>query len=89
MNRKTPFADVMHALMSDPAMQTRYLYRLSDMEHEEMLAFQAMWPAFPVGRRSLIAHHLNQIYDDDFMVDFENVFHFFLSDEAAWCGGRA
>lgn len=83
MNDTLPFSQILDALKNDQSVHLPYLQRLSDMETAEMHAFQAQWPTFADERRRMIARHLVEITEENYLVDFEQVFSFFLSDKYA------
>lgn len=57
------------------------VYRLSDMSPEEMDDFMSRWPEQSDGRRRVIARHMADICEENFVVDFSPVFRQLLSDE--------
>lgn len=83
MNPLIPFSQILDALKNDHTVHLPHLYRLSDMEAEEIHAFQAQWPTFSDERRRLIARHLVDITGENYLVDFERVFTLFLADRDA------
>lgn len=72
--KEQPFADVLLELFEADPLPIRQLYRLSDMQPEEMELFDTGWTAVPDERRQVIVRHLADISEDNFMVDFSPIF---------------
>jgi len=81
------FSEVLDRLF--PAQQTSrrapvaLVYRLSDMSPEEMCAFEARWAEEPVEQRRVIARHMADISEENFVVDFSPAFLRLLDDSSA------
>lgn len=75
-----PFSDVLDRLFNEPDVSIALVYRLSDMSVEEMEQFTARWPEQSDRRRRIIARHMADISEDNFVVDFSPAFRFLLSD---------
>lgn len=85
MNNKQemPFASVLEALFGGEDPPIHLLYRLSDMEEEDFDHFKRVWSAAQEDRRRVLARHMADISEEDFVVDFTPVFAHLLSDGAA------
>lgn len=75
-----PFSDVLDKLFSGKDVLVSLVYRLSDMNPEEMEAFEARWAQEPEGRRRIIARHMADISEENFVVDFSPAFLRLLED---------
>lgn len=74
------FPQVLKALLADEEIAIHLLYRLSDMTEEDKSRLFEAWLLTPELRRQEITRHLADIVEDDFIVDFEPVFAYGLSD---------
>lgn len=83
MNENLPFAEVLTQLFDQPEVAIAQLYRLSDMTPEEMEAVMARWPELPEQRRRVIARHMADISEENFVVDFSPLLRRLLSDPSA------
>lgn len=77
------FAEVLDRLFSSSRVPVSLVYRLSDMSPEEMGAFEARWPEQPAERRRVIARHMADISEENFVVDFSPAFLRLLADRSA------
>ncbi len=68
------FETVLNELFYAESLPIAELYRLSDMQAEELAAFVAGWTAVSDERRRAIVRHLADISEDNFVVDFTPVF---------------
>jgi HEAT repeat protein len=59
------------------------IYRLSDVTPEELILLMEQWPSWTEERRRIIARHMADISEENFVVDFSPVLHRLLSDSAA------
>lgn len=75
-----PFPEVLARLFDEPDVSIALIYRLSDMSAEEMERFAARWPEQSDRRRRVIARHMADISEENFVVDFSPAFRFLLSD---------
>lgn len=75
-----PFTEVLDRLFSEPTVTISLVYRLSDMTAEEMERFTARWPEQSDRRRRVIARHMADISEGNFVVDFSLAFRFLLAD---------
>ncbi len=69
-----PFADVLVELFEAEPLPIPQLYRLSDMQSDEMEMFDEGWTAVSDMRRQVIVRHLADIAEDNFIVDFTAIF---------------
>ena len=72
--KEQPFVDVLLELFEAEPLPIPKLYRLSDMQPDEMALFDTGWTAVPDERRQVIVRHLADIVEDNFIVDFTAVF---------------
>lgn len=77
---KLPFSEVLERLFSDGRVPISPIYRLSDMTPDEMEQFEKRWAEQPEERRRVIARHLVDICEENFVVDFSPVFSHLLDD---------
>ncbi len=72
--RDIPFQDVLDALLDkDTPLNPRYLYRLSDLEGEELAEMKKIWPRIPAWRRQALLEDMEQVYAVNFLISFESV----------------
>ena len=81
--QELPFAEILTVVKEEDPVAIASLYRLSDMEADEAVAFFAMWQELPVQRRRLIMQHLADIMEDNFEVEFGPIFAHALNDDDA------
>lgn len=81
--QELPFSDVLDRLFSGSRVPVSLVYRLSDMSPEEMDAFEDRWPEQPAERRRVIARHMADISEENFVVDFSPAFLRLLADTSA------
>jgi HEAT repeat protein len=77
-----PFPSVLEALLYDDPFPLHLLYRLSDLEAEEMAQFKAQWPKATEDRRSELTRHMADIVEDNYVVDFGPIFAHAFTDPA-------
>lgn len=82
MSDELAFSEVLRQLAEAERVHLPLIYRLSDMSPQEFEAFVAGWPAWPERRRRVVARHMADICEDNFVVDFAPAFRFMLGDEA-------
>jgi HEAT repeat protein len=82
-NENMPFSTLLDAIFEDEEVSIPLLYRLSDLSPEDLERFWQRWPTVNAERRRVIARHMADIVEDDFVVDFAPYFKQFLQDEAA------
>ena len=69
-----PFSSALDALFGDEQLPIHLLYRLTDLTADEMAEFNRRWPEVPAERRRIIARHLADISEENFVVDFAQIF---------------
>lgn len=77
---KLPFPEVFERLFSERRVPVSLIYRLSDMQPDELSHFEAHWPEQADERRRIIARHMADISEENFVVDFSPVFLRLLDD---------
>jgi HEAT repeat protein len=81
-SNEKPFSDVLAAIFTNTTVPIYELYRLSDMSAAETAEFQTRWPDVDDERRRVIARHMADLTEENFVVDFAPVFGFMLDDPA-------
>lgn len=81
--QERPFPDVLDALFTDEQVDIALLYRLSDVSESELAQFAQQWPTVDPERRRVIVRHLADISEENFVVDFTEVFAHGLRDSHA------
>lgn len=72
--KEKPFAEVLLELFEADPLPIHQLYRLSDMQTDDMALFDTGWTAVSDERRQVIVRHLADIAEDNFIVDFSPIF---------------
>jgi HEAT repeat protein len=72
--------EVLVALDKDERVAIPLLYRLSDLTPDDLSKFCNAWPDFDEERRRVILRHLADISEENFEVDFSDIFAFCLAD---------
>lgn len=82
MDFKEPvsIADFMRSLREDEDLVLASLYRMSDLTPEELSHFYEHWPKVGDERRRIVVRHLADISEENFQVDFGEVFAHCLGD---------
>jgi HEAT repeat protein len=70
-------------LNSDEQVSIPLLYSLSDLGPGELEQFCALWPRLNEERRRIVVRHLADITEENYLVDFSDVFAFCLEDGTA------
>jgi HEAT repeat protein len=83
MSDELSFSEVLRQLAEAEPVRLPLIYRLSDMAPQEFEAFVAVWPNWPERRRRIVARHMADICEENFVVDFAPAFRFLLGDTAA------
>lgn len=82
--KTVPFQQVLDALVDEseifPAI---YLHRFSDLTGNDLKALQAIWEQVPEERRASLVEDLEELYDSDTLVSFEELARLALSDTQA------
>jgi len=82
MDYKEPISivDFMRSLREDEELILASLYRMSDLTPEELSHFYEHWPEVDDERRRIVVRHLADISEENFQVDFGDVFAHCLND---------
>lgn len=75
-----PFDSVLEAVFQQEPVPIHLLYRLSDLLPEQMDAFWQGWHVLTDERRRIIARHMADIGEENYVVDFCPLFVRFLDD---------
>lgn len=81
MTEELSFSEVLRELENTETVRLPLLYRLSDMAPQEFDAFTASWPTWPAKRRRVVARHMADICEENYVVDFAPAFRYLLGDE--------
>ncbi len=77
-----PFQTLIDALLDeDKKFNPRYLYRLSDLEGDELTHFVRTWPQLPLWRRQALMQDLHELGGADHLLSYENIGRHALKDE--------
>lgn len=77
-----PFQAVLDALLvEEEPINERYLYRLSDLEGEELRKLNEVWSAIPRKRRQTLMENLGTLAQNDYLLSFENISRVAILDE--------
>jgi HEAT repeat protein len=79
-DKEISFSDALVDLFSEEQVPIYLLYKLSDMSEDEFREFEIVWPTCDAQRRKEIIRHLVDIMEDDFIVSFQPVFAYCMSD---------
>lgn len=82
LDENKPFEHVIEDLSQDEQVSIPLLFRLTDMNAADLAHFRATWPTIEPSRRQLIVRHLADITEENFQVDFSEVFAMCLADES-------
>jgi HEAT repeat protein len=72
---------LVHIANSDEHLKARYLYALSDMNREQLVLFQQVWPGIEARRRRSVIHNLVEFTEHSFEVNFDPIFLLAMGDE--------
>jgi len=72
---------LVHIANSDERLKARYLYALSDMNREQLVLFQQVWPGIAAGRRRSVIRNLVEFTEHSFEVNFDPIFLLAMGDE--------
>ena len=73
-NSDFQFQTLVDALLdADSPFDPRYLHHLSDLEGEDLLLFQKVWPQVSLSRRQALLEDLNDLGAADDLLSFENI----------------
>lgn len=77
-----PFQTLIDALLDeDTPFNPRYLYRLTDLEGDELNLFIQTWPQMALWRRQALMEDLNELGSVDDLLSFENIARSVIVDE--------
>lgn len=77
-----PFEQVIEALLdTDTPLNPRFLYRLSDLEADEMAEIKAVWSRLPGWRRLALMEDIEELNETDMLMSFEGLARFTLKDD--------
>jgi HEAT repeat protein len=77
-----PFQTLIDALLDEEAtFKPQYLYRLSDLEGDDLTKFLETWPRLPIWRRQALMEDLLELGKADDLLSFENIGRKVISDE--------
>ena len=72
-----PFQTLIDALLDeDTPFNSRYLYRLSDLEGDDLNLFIQSWPQLPLWRRQALMEDLYELGEANDLLSFENMIAF-------------
>lgn len=76
-----PFQALIDALLNeDTPFNPRYLYRLSDLEGEDLTLFLGAWPQLPLWRQQALMEDLRELGAVDDLISFEIIGRNFVAD---------
>jgi HEAT repeat protein len=82
--QKIPFKQLLDALLDiNTPLNPRFLYRLSDLEENELSMLAEIWPQVPAWRRQALLEDTETLGDSDNLLSFEAFAHFALHDSEA------
>jgi HEAT repeat protein len=76
-------AEVIGALAESEFVSVPILYRLSDLFGEELETFRSGWGTLEAERRRQVMRHLSDLTEENYLVQFDNVFQIGIEDEFA------
>ncbi len=80
-SEEAPFEEVVAALLNpDTSLNPRYLYRLSDIFGEELAQLIEIWPEIPSWRRQAMLEDMEQMFQGDYLLNFEPICRLGLED---------
>jgi hypothetical protein len=75
------FTDVIAALLkSDTPLNPTYLYRLSDLDGNELVHLKRSWPKIPLWRRQALLEDIEAMFEGDYLLSFETICRFAMED---------
>ena len=79
-----PFQQLLEALLDiDKPLDPRYLYRLSDLDTEELASLEATWLKLPTWRRKALMEDVQQLGERNTLLSYEALGRFALKDSDA------
>ncbi len=77
-----PFQQVLDALLdADTPLNPRFLYRLSDLERQEIAQLQSIWTRVALWRRQALLEDVQELNEKDSLLSFEAFGRFAVTDE--------
>lgn len=77
-----PFHDLLEAILDENTqLKTRFLFRLSDLEGEELEELNAIWERITIFRRQRLLEDLELLADSNLVLSFDSIYRLALSDE--------
>jgi HEAT repeat protein len=77
-----PFESLIDALLDEETpFNPRYLYRLSDLDTEDLNQFLETWPRLPLWRRQALLEDLEELGSADLLLSFESIGRNVVADE--------
>lgn len=79
-----PFQELLDALLDESTpFHPRYLYRLSDLSHDDFDRFQETWPRVPLWRRQALMEDVEELGENNYLLSFDALARLALLDENA------
>jgi len=79
--KEIPFQDVIKGLLDDDRpLNPLFLYRLSDLEGEELTELQKSWPDISDPRKLGLLEDLEELFEIDYLLSFESIFRLGVND---------
>jgi hypothetical protein len=82
-HKEIPFASVLTTLFTADEPPIHLVYRLSDLTDADLALFKQQWPGVSEERRRVLARHMADIAEDNFVVDFAPLFAYLFEDESS------
>ena len=80
-NQEAPI-DLREILAGEDSVPIYRLYELTDMTSDDLDKFTAIWPELDDERRRIVIRHMADISEEDYQVDYSEVFAYCLGDPA-------
>jgi len=81
-DRKISFRQLLDALLdSETTFNPRFLYRLSDLESQELAQLAEVWPNVPLWRRQALMEDAEELSSRDMLLSFSALGQFAVKDE--------
>jgi HEAT repeat protein len=82
--QEIPFKQLLDALLDTTTpLNPRFLYRLSDLEKDDLSILAEIWPQVPAWRRKALVEDAETLGDSDYLLSFEAFAKFALHDSEA------
>jgi HEAT repeat protein len=80
--KEIPFGELLNALQDDETiLNPRYLYRLSDLEGDELEQLKKTWPKISLLRRQALMEDLEHLAEINNLLSFESICRYALADD--------